>query len=141
MTEQAGPRLGDALTELAHDLCVRARADACVLSRVIGDVLIVVAHTGDAASLLDLGQGFLVSDYPATSNVLATGEPAALTVADPEADVREAELLRELGFATLLMLPFDVVGARWGLAELYRRDVLPFSADEIAAVRSLAHIG
>jgi hypothetical protein len=141
VTETAGRRLGDALAELAHDLCARANADVCVLSRVVGDVLIVVAHTAGAETLLDLGQGFLVSDYPATAGVLATGEPAALTVDDANVDEQEAQLLRDLGFATLLMLPFEVVGLPWGLAELYRRDVRPFGPDEIEAVRSVARIG
>lgn len=140
MTETAGRRLGDALTELAHDLCVRAHADACILSRVLGDVLIVVAHTGEAESLLDLGQGFLVSDFPATARVLATGDAAALTLADADVDEHEAQLLREIGFGTLLMFPFEVVGERWGLAELYRRDVRPFAAGEIDAVCAVARI-
>jgi hypothetical protein len=39
------------------------------------------------------------------------------------------------------MLPLDVVGERWGLIELYRRSVQPFSADEIASAQRLARIG
>ena len=133
-------RLGDALTQLAHELVARTAADACVLSRVVGDVLII-ARTLSAEALLDLGQGFLVSDFPATVRVLESGEPAALTLADEHVDEKEAELLRELGFSTLLMLPFDVAGERWGLAELYRRDVRPFAAAEIDAARAAARIG
>ena len=133
-------RLGDALTQLAHELVARTAADACVLSRVVGDVLII-ARTLSADALLDLGQGFLVSDFPATVRVLESGEPAALTLADEHVDEKEAELLRELGFSTLLMLPFDVAGERWGLAELYRRDVRPFAAAEIDAARAAARIG
>jgi hypothetical protein len=138
--ETADLRLGDALTQLAHELVALTAADACVLSRVVGDVLIIT-RTLSADALLELGQGFLVSDYPATVAVMASGEPAALTLADADVDEQEAELLRELGFATLLMLPFDVAGERWGLVELYRRDVRPFGETEIAAARAAARIG
>ncbi len=134
-------RLGEALTELAYDLVVKVGADACMLSRIVGDVLLVVARTIDADTQFGLGQSFLVSDYPATARVLASGEPFALTVADDDVDEHEAELLRALGFATLLMLPFDVGGERWGLVELYRTDVRPFGPDEIEIARSLARIG
>ena len=138
--ESADLRLGDALTQLAHELVARTGADACVLSRIVGDVLIVTRALS-AEALLDIGQGFLVSDYPATVRVLESGEPAALTLADEDVDEHEAELLRELGFASLLMLPFDVAGQPWGLAELYRREVRPFGAPEIDAARATAHIG
>jgi len=138
--ESADLRLGDALTQLAHELVARTGADACVLSRIVGDVLIVTRALS-AEALLDMGQGFLVSDYPATVRVLESGEPAALTLADEDVDEHEAELLRELGFASLLMLPFDVAGQPWGLAELYRREVRPFGAPEIDAARATAHIG
>jgi transcriptional regulator with GAF, ATPase, and Fis domain len=140
VTEAAGRRLGDALTELAYDLVVQVGADACMLSRIVGDVLLVVARTIDADTQFGLGQSFLVSDYPATARVLASGEPTALTLADADVDEQEAELLRALGFSSLLMLPFDVTGARWGLVELYRQDPRPFGPDEIATARSLARI-
>jgi hypothetical protein len=133
-------RLGDALTQLAHELVACTAADACVLSRVVGDVLIIT-RTVSADAVLDLGQGYLVSDYPATADVLSSGRPACLTVEDDDVDSKEAELLRDLGFSTLLMLPFDVAGERWGLAELYRHDVRPFTGAEIDAARAAAHIG
>lgn len=140
MTDATGRRLGDALVELAEELARRVDADACVLSRVVGDVLIIVARTNSADAFLGVGQGFLVSDYPETAGVLATSTPATLTIEDENVDEKEAELLRQLGFASLLMLPFDVQGGPWGLVELYRRDVRPFSAAEIEAAQGAAHI-
>ena len=138
--ETAGLRLGDALTALAQELMARTHADACVLSRVVGDALIVTRTLPDEA-ILTLGLGSLVSDSPATAHVLRSGEAASLTVDDDGVDEQEAALLRELGYATLLMLPFDLAGERWGLVELYRREVRPFSAAEIAAARAAAHLG
>ena len=141
MTEAAAPRLLEALRERALELVAGTAADACVISRVIGDVLVIVTRAVTDEMPLDLGQGFLISDYPATQAVIATGVPATLTIEDDDVDPAEAQLLRDLGFATLLMLPLEVVGERWGLIELYRRSAQPFAADEIAGAERLARIG
>jgi transcriptional regulator with GAF, ATPase, and Fis domain len=111
-----------------------------VLSRVLGDVLIIVVQQTSDGTQLELGQGFLVSDYPATRRVLATGEPAALTLADEDVDEAEARLLRELGFASLLMAPLDVAGERWGLVEVYRTTPTAFDERDVAATVELARI-
>jgi transcriptional regulator with GAF, ATPase, and Fis domain len=140
MTEAAAPRLLETLHDRARELVVATAADACVISRVLGDVLVIVTHVTDAAPL-DLGQGFLVSDYPLTEAVVQTGEPAQLTIEDEDADPAEARLLRELGFAALLMLPLELVGARWGLIELYRRSAEHFAPHEVARAQALARIG
>ena len=140
MTEAAGTRLADVLHERARHLVARTAADACVISRVLGDVLIIVTRVTADAAPLELGQGFLVSDYPVTEAVLRTGDPAVLTLADDDVDAAEAQLLRDIGYATLLMLPLEVVGERWGLVELYRRAADRFAADEIAAAQSLMRV-
>jgi hypothetical protein len=138
VTEGTAPRLLDALRAIARELVTELDADACVISRAVGDVLLMIAaYTGDG-SRLDLGQGFLVSDYPATQRVLATARPAALTLDDPDVDEAEARLLRELGFSTLLMLRFDLGGEPWGLVEIYRRAVRPFDETEVAAAREIS---
>jgi transcriptional regulator with GAF, ATPase, and Fis domain len=119
-------RLADALGQTARELVERLEADACVISRALGDVLIIVAqHTTDGRTL-NFGQGFLVSDYPETRAVLTTGEPRALTLADDRCDEAEAALLREMGYAALLMFPLELGGDRWGLVELYRAEPRPF---------------
>lgn len=140
MTEAAGTRLADVLHERARHLVARTAADACVISRVLGDVLIIVTRVTADAAPLELGQGFLVSDYPVTEAVLRTGDPAVLTLADDDVDAAEAQLLRDIGYATLLMLPLEVVGERWGLIELYRRAPDHFGTDEIAVAQSLASV-
>ena len=141
MTEAAAPRLLEALQERARELVAATAADACVISRIIGDVLVIVTHLTTDGGPIDLGHGFLISDYPATQAVIRTGLPTALTVDDDGVDAAEGQLLRELGFAALLMLPLELVGERWGLVELYRRSVNAFTADEIAIAQRLAHIG
>jgi GAF domain-containing protein len=130
----------DVLRGLAHELVERLDADASVISRVLGDALIVITSTSTDEHHLSLGQGFLVSDFPPTKRVLDSGAPAVLTLEDPDVDPAEAELLRELGYATLLMTPLEVRGVRWGLVEVYRTDVRPFSSAQVAAAASLARI-
>jgi transcriptional regulator with GAF, ATPase, and Fis domain len=141
MTEAAAPRLLEALHDRARELVAATAADACVISRVLGDVLVIVTHVTTDRAPLDLGQGFLISDYPLTQAVVRTGEPAQLSVEDDDADEAEVRLLGELGFATLLMLPLALVGERWGLIELYRRPASHFTSKEIANARALARVG
>lgn len=141
MTGSTPLRLTDALEALAHELVVRLAADAAIFSRVIGDVLIIVTRTAADEHPASLGQGYLVSDYPLTQRVLETGAPELLTIADDGVDPNEAAILRELGYSTLLMLPLEVAGARWGLVELYRVDVRPFTPADAELAAGLARVG
>jgi transcriptional regulator with GAF, ATPase, and Fis domain len=141
VSEGAATRLIDVLHARARELVSRLDADACVISRVLGDVLIIVAQATSGGDGLDLGQGFLVSDYPLTQRVLAEGDPASLTLADETVDDAEARLLVELGFGALLMLPLHVAGERWGLVEVYRREPQPFAANAFATATELARVG
>jgi hypothetical protein len=114
MSKGLNIRVLDMLSALAETLVVELDADACAISRVIGDVLILVAEHVPVGGTLQLGQGYLVSEFPQTAKVLANGVPRALTIDDPQVDDGEAGVLRELGYRTLLMLRLDLNGATWG---------------------------
>jgi GAF domain-containing protein len=133
-------RLLDVLSNLAEDLCNRLGADGCVISRVIGDVLIMVADRAPEGVTLQQGQGYLVPDFPATAEVLATGRPCTLTLDDPGVDEAEAAILRMHGFGALLMLPLTLNGSGWGLVELYRTRTQRFTEDEMQLAIELARI-
>lgn len=107
--------LRDACRRLVRDL----DADACAISRVLGDLLIQVVEEVPGGGTLVLGQGFLIPDYPLTQHVLDTREPCTVWAADPGADPAEAQLLRALGYDALLMLPYEREGNLWGLVEVY----------------------
>jgi GAF domain-containing protein len=77
------------------------------------------------------GHGYLISDYPATREVLDVRRSMTIAVDDPESDPQEVALLRELGFDSLLMLPLEHGGEIWGLVEVYDNDRLGFTADEV----------
>jgi GAF domain-containing protein len=133
-------RLLDALSTLADTLVEQLDSDACALSRVIGEVLILVAERVPNGGTLQQGQGYLVSDFPQTEEVLLTREPRALTLDDPLVDEAESRLLRELGFGALLMTPLELNGELWGLVEVYRVKRRPFTEAEIRRALELSRV-
>ena len=140
MPDGSNLSLLDVLSNLADDMCERLAADGCVISRVIGDVLIMVAERAPEGITLQQGQGYLVPDFPKTAEVLTTGRPCALTLDEPGVDEAEAEILRDYGFGALLMLPLTLNGDLWGLVELYRIGTRAFSEDETTLAVELAQI-
>jgi GAF domain-containing protein len=137
------PRLGtfDLLGRGARELCSALDGSGCVVSRALGDVLVQVAEHVEGTGTLQLGMGYLISDYPETRTVLETREPRVVRLADPAADPAEVALLRELGFGSLLMLALVAGDETWGLVEVYRTGDEGFTAPEVeladGAVRRL----
>jgi len=135
--DMANLRLGEALDATARALVDQLDADACGISRVIGDVLITVAEHAPDGHVLQLGMGYLVADFPETRRVIDRREPRAVCVGDPDADPAEERVLRELGLNALLMLPLVLRGEPWGLVEVYREAARPFGAVEIRAATAI----
>ena len=129
-------RLLDVLSGTARELVDALGAQACGISRAVGDMLILVVEYADDGRSIQLGQGYLVSDYPETARVLAEREPRALTLDDPDVDGSEAAVLRELGYGSLLMLPLVLNDELWGLVEVYRADTR-FSDDDARVAKDL----
>jgi hypothetical protein len=120
-----------------HEFVNVVDADACAISRVVGQVLIQVAeHARDGRTLV-LGHGYLISDFPLTDEALRNNEPHCVSATDPGADPRETALLEELGFESLLMLPLLVPDGPWGLAEIYVNG-RQFGSEDVEAARPLA---
>jgi GAF domain-containing protein len=140
MSEGLNLRLLDVLGAAADALVDELDADACAISRVIGDVLILVTERVQEGSTLQSGQGYLVPDYPQTSQVLETREPRTLTLDDPDVDAGEAAILRGLGYGSLVMLPLEINGSTWGLVEVYRLDRRPFTGADVARAVELCKI-
>jgi transcriptional regulator with GAF, ATPase, and Fis domain len=139
-TEPVTARLRDVLSTMADDLVSRLDADACAISRVIGDVLIIVAERTPDGETLQQGQGYLVPDFPQTAEVLRSREPRALTLDDPDLDPAEAVVLRDYGFGALLMLALELEGNAWGLVEVYRKERRAFSAADVLLARELSRV-
>ena len=106
------------------------QATACVISRAIGDLLVELVEHSTAQSLQS-GHGYLISDFPATREVLELRQSMAISVADRAADPQEVALLRELGFDSLLMLPLICRDDVWGLVEVYDKRPDRFGSDGV----------
>jgi GAF domain-containing protein len=109
-------------------------ATACAISRAIGDLLVELAEYSRGETVQS-GHGYLISDYPATREVLEERRPMTVAVSDPEADAQEVALLRELGFHALLMLPMVCGEDLWGLIEVYDNRREGFAATDVDTAR------
>jgi transcriptional regulator with GAF, ATPase, and Fis domain len=129
----------DLLRELCDRLVSELDAAGCLLSRVVGDVLILVAED-EKLRETRIGRGYMISDFPATKRVLDERVAVVITVDDADADPAEVAILHELGFWSLLMLPLEAGGEVWGLIEVYGGPGRRFGEDEATRARALAHI-
>lgn len=109
----------DLLKETCRDAVTELEAAAALFSRVIGDLLLELAEHTTAGRMFNLGHEYLISDYPLTQEVIATCESRTVSLLDADPDPKEAALLVELGFESLLMVPVFVSGECWGLLEVY----------------------
>jgi hypothetical protein len=94
-------------------------AQACTISRVIGDLLVDLVQHQRGGKPNRLGHGYLISDYPLTRAVIEDREPQTVYTGDAEADEAETGLLAELGFDSLLMLAIESKETAWALVEVY----------------------
>jgi hypothetical protein len=133
MAVASRPRLLDALNGLACSLLDPLEGDGCVISRLLGDVLLPTCETSRDGRRLAYGQGYLASEFPETQAVLVEGAPRAVCAADPVCEPGEARLLEALGYSALLMLRLELGGEAWGLVEVYREESRPFGPAEIRA--------
>lgn len=106
-------------------------ADACNLSRVIGQLLVDLVEYSKDGRTIQLGRSYLLPDYPVTQLVIEEGAPRTVSLLDPAVDPNEAALLRELDFDALLMLPLELAGRCWGLLEVYRAGGREFEAHHV----------
>jgi GAF domain-containing protein len=127
----------EALDDAARRLVEALEADGCAISRALGDVLVLVTERVPQGETLQLEQGYLVSDFPETRDVLERREPRTACLGEPELDPGEERVLQQLGYASLLMLPLELKGEIWGLVEMYREKPVPFGPVEIRAAATV----
>lgn len=135
MSEPA--RVHDLLLDTARRLVERLDADACAISRVIGEVIVLMTELSVDGRSLTRGHGYLVSQFPLTQQVLADGVPLTLSLADADADPAEARVLGDLGYSALAMLSLHVGGEAWALVEVYRESSRPFDAGDLGAAAAI----
>jgi diguanylate cyclase (GGDEF)-like protein len=121
----------------ARHLSGLLRGTACAVSRLVDDALVDAASFAQAPWRLDTGGMFLVDDYPQTKEVLESGVPRAVSLADESLDESEAFVLRRLGLHAVLMLPLRVRGRAWGLIEVYDAKERSFDRADIVLAELL----
>jgi GAF domain-containing protein len=109
----------------------------CIVSRVIGDVLIQIAESAPDGRTFQLGRGFLISEFPETQHVLESGEPRAVSTLDERPDPAELDVLQELGVGSVLMLALRIEEDPWGLVEVYRNEPPDFGPREIESAQEV----
>ncbi|HUK95877.1 MAG TPA: GAF domain-containing protein [Gaiellaceae bacterium] len=114
-------------------------ASACLISRVVGDLLVSLVEFSRDERTLGLGHEYLISDYPLTKEVVTEGRPRAVSLLEAEPEPNEAELLEQLGYESLLMTCLPSNGQCWGLVEVYL-DRRRFDQEQAAIAREIAAI-
>jgi GAF domain-containing protein len=112
-------------------------ASACLVSRVVGDLLVSLAEFSRGERSPGIGHEYLIPDYPLTHEVIERGEPRVVSLRDEAPEPTEAELLEKLGFESLLMVCMHSQGTCWGLVEVYA-DGKSFDDDQAAVANAIA---
>lgn len=120
----------------------------------------VLAASGGCLDMLDPEQGWVqacayyrfghddwtlstavyrLDDYPSTAAAIAERRTYACRVDDPDGDPMEQALLRERGFASLLLTPLLVGDQVLGIVELFDTRHRSFTADDQRTALVLAH--
>src|ERR1043166_1204217 len=92
------------LETACRELVEMLEAEACAISRVVGDLLVALAEFSRGQDPLELGHEYLISDYPLTLEVVQQGKARAVSLLEDSPEPNEAELLERLGFESLLMV-------------------------------------
>jgi GAF domain-containing protein len=109
------------LSATCRELVELLGAEACLVSRVVGDLLIgLEEYARTPRPRLGLSHEYLISDFPLTQEVVERGEPRDVSLLDEQPEPTEAELLEQLGLDSLLMVCLPSGGGCWGLVEVYR---------------------
>jgi diguanylate cyclase (GGDEF)-like protein len=104
-------------------------------------VVTLVHHSHGVNSLAEEGvEGYMLSLYPATAAVLETQRPRQVRLSNPRDDPAEREMLRKLGFGSLLMLALVVRGETIGLMEIADVNDRRFSPQDVEFCQAVCDV-
>jgi HD domain/GAF domain len=112
-------------------------ASACTISRLEGQTVVDTAGWAPGGWELEREVGYHLSDYPTTAEILRTGTPRVLGLAQADVDPGEAFVLRRLGMRSVLILSLGSPPRPWGLVEVYSNRDRLFSEDDVAVAQLL----
>ncbi len=122
---------------------VHAAISAAALD--LGVDVIGVSIAGSDRSLREIAstheldpRTFVLNDYPATLSLMTGGGPIEVQLTDPGADHAERQLMSELGYASLLMVPLVAGDATIGIVEFAQFAPRRWSPHDVAHAIGLA---
>jgi HD-GYP domain-containing protein (c-di-GMP phosphodiesterase class II) len=131
----------DLFAALARTVVRAIRADACLVSLLDRDGTVlrdVAASVVPPARLNVVAEEYALEQFPATAEVIKTGESAEISVSNPGEDEAERKFLARLGFGRVLIARLFVEGEPLGTIEAYRLADRPFREDDPHQVEVLA---
>ena len=134
--------LEEVLAVIAEQMSKAIGVDGCTISQwdKASDTIVTwIEMRLDDSETDEPGSAYALNDFPATKNVLESGQPFALSVGDPDVDPAEIALMRTYGHLSLLMLPLAIGDRTIGLIELAEdKHERQFTAAEIRLCQALA---
>jgi len=83
-----------------------------------------------------------LNEFPATVQMLETGQPSQVQINDPKADRAEVSLMKKMGICSLLMVPMIGKSQSLGFIEIFEEvKAREYTQDEIRLAESLAAQG
>jgi diguanylate cyclase (GGDEF)-like protein len=141
------------LAELATHLgaveqvCELATAGRMVADLLGADDVSLMSVSGSPPLIIELlsahpenqpGQQWALDDFPATANLVATGQTGQVVAGDPLGDPAELAELARLQIGAMLMVPVELGLGRRALMEVYRVRPQAFSRAQIERARVVA---
>jgi GAF domain-containing protein len=103
----------------------------------VGQLLVDLCEYSYDGRRIQLGRGYLLPDFPLTQEVIERQEWRIVSLFDADVDESEAELLRDMHFNSLLMIPLVLDETSWGLFEVYREGTHVFTVEDVARATAI----
>jgi len=131
---------------IVEQIAYALNSDGCTIelwhrSKNISEVLIDYSKV-DPEGEVRPGTTWDLNEFPATVQMLETGQPIQVQINDPKADRAEVSLMKKMGVCSLLMVPMIGKSKSLGFIEIFEEvKAREYTQDEIRLAESLAAQG
>jgi diguanylate cyclase (GGDEF)-like protein len=138
----AGNDLNTLLNVIASACLELDDIDGCEIERYDPLIRKLINHTlvfsGQWWMPYEQGRAHSIDRWPSYHQVIAARSPRAFLVDGPDLEPHESRYLREMGIASVMVVPLSMGDEVLGVMSLYRVDPIPFSARTLAFAGELA---
>jgi GAF domain-containing protein len=140
----SGQNLEEIMQLIARRIAETTNAVGCTISkweRETDTLITWVAWRQRQIQYLDhAGNKYPLNQYPATRDVLETGQTKLITVTDTSADAAEVTLMKATQITSLLLLPLQISNQVVGLVEVLEDSLdRKFATDEIELIHGMTN--